>query len=163
VNAPTRKIEHPVLGPFATESWEWRARGKIAIPCLDGRKFDVSIVAPEDGDEPVPAQFDAILHLVQAPLSCREEFSAAMLRAYSEHIRPDYLGIMKEVPDSGISARQLPELHAPEDIWGRIKAPEYLWVNLDASVHVSFKTRFDAEHSLNVRLANGVIERVFME
>jgi hypothetical protein len=163
VTGSINRFEHPVLGPFEAESWEWRSRAKIAIPFLDGREFLVSIVPPEDEAQPVAQQFDAIVHLVQAPPSYLDEFSAAMARAYLDEIRPEYLRIRKEIPDADIKPRELPDLKLPSDIWGRIKAAEYLWVNDDASVHVSFKTRFDAEHALNVRLVNRAIERVWME
>jgi hypothetical protein len=158
-----RKFDHPVLGPFEGEFWEWRAQQPMTLRCTGHSTSNISIEVPESAERPSDEQFQQIINVIEAPPSFRDEIAAAIFQAYSKEIRPEYLDIIAEIPDVNLTAEQLPELRTADDVWSLITGLYYLWINEDAAVNVDFNVSFDEEHQLHVRVKNRVIERVWME
>jgi hypothetical protein len=158
-----KKFEHPVLGPFEGELWEWQALRPMTLGCTGHSTANISIEVPESAERPSDAQFQQIIDVIEAPPSFRDEIAAAIFQAYSEEIRPEYLRIIAEIPDVSLTAEQVPELRTADDVWSLITGLYYLWINEDAAVNVDFSVSFDEEHQLHVRVKDRAIERVWME
>ena len=151
------RLEHPVLGIFEGQGWEWQAQNVLSFPCTGFSTRYVSIVAPDGHDSPTPEQIQALVDLIHLPASFRAQIASAIFKAYVEEIRPDYL----EIEDSWIFPRaNLLDVKAAEDIWSVIKELHYVWVNDDASIMVNFSVTFDIEHELRVEMVGGEVRSV---
>lgn len=158
-----QRIDHSVLGLIIAEKWEWRVQQRISFPCAGYATKEISIVeASPDG--PNAKQLDALVDLIERPVSFRDTIANAIFSAYVQEIRPEYFEILSDTRyDYGVTLADLPEVTEPKGIWDFVTGLYSIWVTEDALVDVQFSVTFDQEHELHVEFKDGVIDRVWME
>jgi hypothetical protein len=156
-------IEHPILGPIIGEKWEWRVQRRIDIPCTGFACAAISIRADNVEQRPTVASLQALEELINRPPEFRSEIAQAIFQAYNAEIRQDYLKLLGDGYDYGISAADVPAIDAPDEIWRVVTGLYSIWVYEDGSLIIDYSVTFDLEHELNVRLRGSTIENVWVE
>jgi hypothetical protein len=158
-----KRILHPVLGPIVADSWEWRVQREVNIPCTGYATKEISIVQKAPGG-PTPQQLAALMTLVEAPASFRNEIARAVFRAYKAEIHPEYFKMLSDTRyQYGVTLAALPAIEKPDEVWKFITRIYSVWVSEDATVDVQFTVTFDVEHELHVELHGKTIDSVYME
>lgn len=162
-------FEHPVLGKFSGSRGEWFNGSATEVAGLGVIFRNFSICVSESQEAPSEDQLLRLVALITSDISLREHVENCYFNAYKNEIRKEYLEIYESwgedewggpAPDL---VEMLPELANPTEIWGLITEPDYIWCDEDAIFSISFMTKYDLEHPVNLEFVEGKIARVWHE
>lgn len=146
----------PALGEIVNYSGEWRLVEKKDFPWLGYSTNNISIIS--NASTPTEGQLIGLKNLISEPPGFRAKFEKVIFDAYRNEIREIYLG-----EDQVVDPNNLPLIKKKENIWQVIENLYYVWVNEDASIHVSLSTIYDSEHELQVKIVDGKPIEAWME
>jgi hypothetical protein len=92
-----------------------------------------------------------------------QALGATIFDAYTQEIRSDYLAMLENGEYDDLTSGDLPELGESAEAWRLVTGLHAVWVSEEASIDIQFAVTFDPEHELHVQVADGVIDRVWME
>ena len=164
----SNQIDHPILGLIVGDKWLWTLQRKFAAPFSNYTAREMCIAVNDSQEHPSPAQLQAMVDLIQAPDSCREEIENALFESYRDEIRPDTLLMFGDDPLAyGVSPEKvpeiLPEIAEPTEIWQIITGIDSIWVHEDAHLSIGFEAIFDEEHNVVVNMRDGHVDYIIVE
>jgi hypothetical protein len=160
----SQTINHPTLGTFQTEGWEWHLQRTVQFACVGFSSGAVYICVNNQFDVPSAEQYQQLVDLIALPQSFRVVVEKAIFSAYVTEIRAEYL---EAINDRGFkcnfSSDEMQAVESSGDVLRFIIDLYCVWMHEDASVDMVFRTRLDIEHQLRVLLRGTRAERIWME